>query len=780
MRVLVTRPEVDAAPLVAALEARGHDAIVQPLLTIEPVAPDPPLETADVQALLFTSANGVRAFAAASSERGLSAFAVGDATAEAAEAAGFAEVESAGGDVQDLAQLVTRRLDPAAGPVLHVAGTALAGDLQGDLEGAGFTVRRSVLYAAEPVRQLADPVRAALAEEQLDAVLFFSPRTAKSFVRLVAGHGLAAACERCRAVCLSDAVADALGALTWAGIHVAERPNQQALLDCLDALEGDMGAPGPEPGREEEIMAEEVEAQGSNGAEGGASGVIAAFGGIRPMAHKLGLAVSTVQGWKERDAIPANRHAQVLAAADSLGIVLDEADLAALAGAGEQAEAVQPVEVEILPPLEAEPEPEPADSAPQAPAPEAAAPPPEVSRRWLMGLGLVAGILVVLAIAVVVIRGLWTPEPEDQVATSTATDAEAPASDAEVPEAEVPEAQVPEAQAPEARADVAAAAGTEVQDADAPETMPAEAETQEAEPVVESTPAAVEPQVDQPPEEAPAPRADEPRETIVVPEPQPALDAAPETALEEDRTPESLAAILDDLAARLDRLEDVAAAPAVSADQLAQSAQAQEALASRVEALDARLAGLEAQTGPAGPRPAGGDVALMIALAQLADVLGRGGPYSAELDLLRDAVAQDPVLTGLLAPLEAHAAAGAPTRAALERDFPEVARAVIVGGVGGGDPGLFAGVLRRLSDVVTVRPVGEVEGEHAGALVARAEHRLQAGDLAGALAELDGLGGAAAEAAADWRGGAEARLAVEAALSALRAQAVAGLLAAGG
>ena len=43
--------------------------------------------------------------------------------------------------------------------------------------------------------------------------------------------------------------------------------------------------------------------------------VIEAFGGIRPMAHKLGVPVSTVQGWKQRNAIPDNRVADILAAA---------------------------------------------------------------------------------------------------------------------------------------------------------------------------------------------------------------------------------------------------------------------------------------------------------------------------------------------------------------------------------------------------------------------------------------------------------------------------------
>ena len=57
---------------------------------------------------------------------------------------------------------------------------------------------------------------------------------------------------------------------------------------------------------------------------GSAQAVINAFGGIRPAATKLGLAVSTVQGWKERNAIPEARHGQIRAAAAAHGIDLDQ------------------------------------------------------------------------------------------------------------------------------------------------------------------------------------------------------------------------------------------------------------------------------------------------------------------------------------------------------------------------------------------------------------------------------------------------------------------------
>lgn len=55
-----------------------------------------------------------------------------------------------------------------------------------------------------------------------------------------------------------------------------------------------------------------------------ANAIIDAFGGIRPMATKLGVPVSTVQGWKQRDSIPAGRMGAVREAAAAAGITLPE------------------------------------------------------------------------------------------------------------------------------------------------------------------------------------------------------------------------------------------------------------------------------------------------------------------------------------------------------------------------------------------------------------------------------------------------------------------------
>ena len=152
-RILITRPREDAEALAAELVRRGFPVMIQPMLEIR-MLEGPPLDLEGVQALLCTSANGVRATAARTTV-GTCPF-WPSATPRLAPRAMKASYRSKAlsGDVESLARLVKARLDPAAGRLFHAAGSAVAGDLAGDLAGAGFQVERHVLYAAEPVTEL--------------------------------------------------------------------------------------------------------------------------------------------------------------------------------------------------------------------------------------------------------------------------------------------------------------------------------------------------------------------------------------------------------------------------------------------------------------------------------------------------------------------------------------------------------------------------------------------------------------------------------------------------
>ncbi len=231
-RILITRPEEDAASFAEILAGLGHKVQIEPLLSVR-LRQDAALDTAGAQALLFTSANGVRAAALLTGERGLPALCVGDATARAARDAGFAKVESASGDVHGLAALVRGACRPDAGPLLHVAGTVAGGDLAGDLTASGFEVRRSVVYEAVAAERFSDETQAAISDRRIDAVTLFSPRTARTFARIVQEAGLASMLDTVDLLCLSAAVAEALDALPRRRLLVATEPTQTALIDLI-------------------------------------------------------------------------------------------------------------------------------------------------------------------------------------------------------------------------------------------------------------------------------------------------------------------------------------------------------------------------------------------------------------------------------------------------------------------------------------------------------------------------------------------------------------------
>jgi uroporphyrinogen-III synthase len=227
MRVLITRPEEDASKIAALLKARGHEGIVAPLLkTNFHDGPDVSLD--GIQAILATSANGVRALVRRTSRRDIPVFAVGPQTEEEARAYGFMSVRSANGDSKTLAAATHEWTSREQGALLHVKGAEADGTLATLLKAQGFDVRTLVLYDVADVR-LPDTARVELANGTVDAALFFSARSARIFKDAAARWPL----ETVMAVCISAATAEALSPLAFRSVRVAAQPNQDSILACL-------------------------------------------------------------------------------------------------------------------------------------------------------------------------------------------------------------------------------------------------------------------------------------------------------------------------------------------------------------------------------------------------------------------------------------------------------------------------------------------------------------------------------------------------------------------
>src|SRR3984957_4244968 len=114
MKVLVTRPQEDAEETAQLLERRGHQALIAPLLQTR-FCDGAALTLDGVQAVLATSANGVRALARRTARRDVPLFAVGPQTAALARSAGFLIVRDADGDAFSLGMATRNWAEPDKG-----------------------------------------------------------------------------------------------------------------------------------------------------------------------------------------------------------------------------------------------------------------------------------------------------------------------------------------------------------------------------------------------------------------------------------------------------------------------------------------------------------------------------------------------------------------------------------------------------------------------------------------------------------------------------------------
>ncbi|MBY6004019.1 uroporphyrinogen-III synthase [Salipiger bermudensis] len=231
--LLLTRPEAASRQFLSALEAEGvsgFKSIISPLIGIEVTGPLPDLE--GIGGAIFTSANGVRAYAALGGPVLPLCFTVGDATAEAARAAGFAP-RSAGGDAAALVDMV---IEEAPGvPLVHLRGTHARGAVAERLRAAGLVATDAVIYD-QPAQELSAGAKAALQGDVPVIVPLFSSRSAAQFAR--GGGGGAPLIV----AAMSGDVAAALEALYVTRLEILAQPDAKAMKRAVIGLLTDLGA----------------------------------------------------------------------------------------------------------------------------------------------------------------------------------------------------------------------------------------------------------------------------------------------------------------------------------------------------------------------------------------------------------------------------------------------------------------------------------------------------------------------------------------------------------
>ncbi|WP_329957987.1 COG4223 family protein [Bartonella sp. F02] len=156
--------------------------------------------------------------------------------------------------------------------------------------------------------------------------------------------------------------------------------------------------------------------------------------------------------------------------------------------------------------------------------------------------------------------------------------------------------------------------------------------------------------------------------------------------------------------------------------------------------------------------------AKFIAINALKNAVDRGGSYVDELKMLQNVLPSD-VSFDLL---QKTAHTGLPTSARLSANFANVADTIVrTQNIAAPDAGFSEQIWMWIKNLVVSRPIGDVEGATLGAIVARMEVAIQAGDYQKALTEWQTLPQNAQDVSIDFMRQLEQNLAVQNALQKL-------------
>lgn len=506
--------------------------------------------------------------------------------------------------------------------------------------------------------------------------------------------------------------------------------------------------------------------------------VIALFGGVRPMAAKLEISASTIQGWKERDTIPEARHADILAAAEKHDIALDPSDLASPRPADQEPdektaagpEAPSPSGEPDKSPSETKqasdtPAPEPSREAPSATPPPPIPPTPVPPPSGHLGRRNARALTVAIVALVVGIAGLiWAVVDGETEGTSSL------ASRVAALEAR-PEPQPVDLSGLESRLSALEAEVGSQSDASGTQNLVDQLSA------LSDRVTALEQAASGDQSDALAQQIQSLGDRISALEPLTDRVAALEQADPSDQIAalsqqvQTASETLTTLQATVSGLQESQATLRAALQALPTA----EMLNNTSSSIDQRLSAFQTQIDQAlaiARQNTGQGPALVLAVSQLRDAVDSGADYASALAAVTSLASGDDSLTQPLGILSQHADTGVPTFDTLTEEFSGVADAIREAARPQAE-GWFDSALNSVGGLVTVRRApGENDGDDADAITARAEARVAAGNWTGAEQALSDLNGAPAEAATNWLSALQAKLAVDQALSSVQTAAI--------
>ena len=229
MHILFTRPFDDCHELMLRFRSLGHMVSHIPVISIQKIIYES-LDFSLFKGIIFTSTNAIKFLDTQKIDKKIKCFCVGNATEKVAKIKGFQNIYVAGGNVENLKEIIFQNFEVSDGNLIYVTGQIISSNLDKKLISEGYNLKRIINYKAIEQEKFNSDEIEKLKEKTPDVVYVYSQNSAISFLNMIKNYNLQSFWINTNLMCISEKTSSILNEIKWKKIFLFSSGEEEFLL----------------------------------------------------------------------------------------------------------------------------------------------------------------------------------------------------------------------------------------------------------------------------------------------------------------------------------------------------------------------------------------------------------------------------------------------------------------------------------------------------------------------------------------------------------------------
>ena len=229
MHILFTRPFDDCHELMLRFRSLGHMVSHIPVISIQKIVYES-LDFSLFKGIIFTSTNAIKFLDTQKIDKKIKCFCVGNATEKVAKIKGFQNIYVAGGNVENLKEIIFQNFEVSDGNLIYVTGQTISSDLDKKLISEGYNLKRIINYKAIVQEKFNNDEIEKLKVQIPDIVYVYSQNSALSFLNMIKNYNLQNSWMNTNLMCISEKTSTVLNEIKWKKIFLFNPGEEEFLL----------------------------------------------------------------------------------------------------------------------------------------------------------------------------------------------------------------------------------------------------------------------------------------------------------------------------------------------------------------------------------------------------------------------------------------------------------------------------------------------------------------------------------------------------------------------